>query len=111
MNTTILPITRRRFLADSTKVVSALAVAPALIARADAPGDRRKLSANDKLDIAFIGVTWRGGDNIKEITSAIQPEVCQCKTLPNYQLPPNADCIFQCAKLQRIFKPVWRKIT
>jgi hypothetical protein len=63
------PITRRRFFADSTEVVSALAVAPALIAKADATADHRKLSANDKLNIAFIGVTGRGGDNIKEITT------------------------------------------
>ena len=75
MNTTSSSITRRRFLADSTKVVSALAVAPALISRADAPGDRRKLSANDKLNIAFIGVTGRGGDNIKEITGAEEVNV------------------------------------
>jgi predicted dehydrogenase len=63
-------ITRRRFLADSSKAVSVLAVAPALIARADEPGDRRKLSANDKLNLAFVGVAGRGGDNLKEITDA-----------------------------------------
>lgn len=68
-------ITRRRFLADSTKAVSALAVAPALISRADAPGDRRKLSANDKLNLAFVGVAGRGGDNLKEITGAEEVNV------------------------------------
>jgi len=63
-------ITRRRFLADSTKAAATIAVAPALIAKAEAPGERRKLSPNDKLNIAFIGVTGRGADNIHEITGA-----------------------------------------
>ncbi len=40
MNTNF-SLTRRRFLADSTKAASVFAVAPALISRADAPGDRR----------------------------------------------------------------------
>jgi predicted dehydrogenase len=68
-------ITRRRFLADSTKAVSALTVAPALISRAAALGDRRALSANDKLNLAFIGVAGRGGDNINEITSVEEVNV------------------------------------
>lgn len=68
-------ITRRRFLADSTKLASALAVAPGLISRADAPGDRGKLSANDKLNLAFVGVAGRGADNFKEITSAEEVNV------------------------------------
>ena len=63
-------ITRRRFLADSTKTAAALAVAPALITKAVAQGERRKLSANDKLNIAFIGVAGQGGNNIGEITKA-----------------------------------------
>ena len=63
-------ITRRRFLADSTKAVSALAVAPALLAGAEADGERRRLAANDKINIAFIGVAGRGDDNIREITGA-----------------------------------------
>ncbi len=68
-------ITRRRFLAGSTKTVSALALAPALLARAEEAGDRRRLSPNDKLNIAFIGVTGRGGDNINDITGAEEVNV------------------------------------
>ena len=68
-------ITRRRFLADSTKTVSAFAIAPTLISKADAPVERRKLSANDKLNLAFVGVAGRGGDNFKEITSAEEVNV------------------------------------
>src|SRR6266576_3406119 len=68
-------ITRRRFLAGSTKTISALALAPGLLARAEAAGDRRRLSPNDKLNIAFIGVTGRGGDNINDITGAEEVNV------------------------------------
>ncbi|MFO1513516.1 MAG: Gfo/Idh/MocA family oxidoreductase [Verrucomicrobiota bacterium] len=75
MKTSSQSLTRRQFLADSTKAASALALTPALLARADAPGDRRRLSANDKLNIAFVGVTGRGADNINEITSAEQVNV------------------------------------
>jgi predicted dehydrogenase len=60
-------ITRRRFLANSSKAAAALALAPTFTARA---AERRRLSANDKINIAFIGVTGRGGDNIGEITGA-----------------------------------------
>ncbi len=70
MKTSSQSLTRRQFLADSSKAASALALAPALLARADASGDRRRLSANDKLNIAFVGVTGRGADNINEITGA-----------------------------------------
>jgi len=62
------PLTRRRFLADATKAVSTLAVTPVLISKADALGDRR--SPNDKLNLGFIGVAGRGGDNFKNITDA-----------------------------------------
>jgi len=75
MQTESPAITRRRFLADSTKTVSALALAPGLSARAAAAGDRRPLSPNDKLNIAFIGVTGRGGDNINDITEAEEVNV------------------------------------
>ena len=67
--------TRRRFLADSTKGVSALAFAPSLVGGAEPPIDRRHLSPNDKLNIAFIGVTGRGGDNINDITEAEEVNV------------------------------------
>ena len=62
------PLTRRRFLADSTMAASAITIAPAFLAKADAPGDRH--SPNEKLNLGFIGVAGRGGDNFKEITSA-----------------------------------------
>src|SRR6266446_1583087 len=75
MKTKSSTITRRRFLADSTKTVSAFAIAPTLISNADAPVERRKLSANDKLNLAFVGVAGRGGDNFKEITSAEEVNV------------------------------------
>jgi FlaA1/EpsC-like NDP-sugar epimerase len=63
-------LTRRHFLATSTKAASTLALASNFVARAAAPGDRRRLSANDKLNLAFIGVAGRGADNINDITSA-----------------------------------------
>jgi len=75
MQTDSSAITRRRFLADSTKAVSALALAPALATSAAAPGDRRRLAPTDKLNIAFIGVAGRGGDNINDITGAEEVNV------------------------------------
>ncbi len=68
-------ITRRRFLADSTKAVSALAVAPAFISKAAAPGERRKLSPNDKLNVAFIGVGGQGAADIDSVTRAEEVNV------------------------------------
>jgi len=68
-------LTRRRFLTHSTKVASALALAPALLKGADAPEERRRPSANDKLNLAFIGVAGRGADNINAITSAEEVNV------------------------------------
>lgn len=62
-------LTRRRFLASSTKAVSALALAPHFIANAAAPGDRRRLSPNDKLNIAFIGLGGQGMADLDEITA------------------------------------------
>src|SRR5262245_46661490 len=69
------PLSRRRFLADSTKAASVFAIVPSLAARADAPGDRRRLSANDKINVAFIGVAGRGVDNIGGVTSAEEVNV------------------------------------
>ena len=63
-------LTRRRFLADSTKAASALAIVPTLVSRAESSGERRKLSSTDKLNLAFIGVAGRATDNLKEITAA-----------------------------------------
>ncbi len=75
MKSNSLSISRRRFLADSTKAASTLAVASALSASARSPDERRKLSANEKLNLAFIGVTGRGGDNLKEIVGAEEVNV------------------------------------
>src|SRR6185503_7547002 len=75
MPTTKVPITRRRFLADSTKVATGLAVGDLVLRQTRAVAAPRKLSANDKLDIAFIGVSGRGGNNIGEITRAEEMNV------------------------------------
>jgi predicted dehydrogenase len=70
MSTNPTSITRRRFLATSTKAASALAAANVLMRPGRASGAPRRLSPNEKLNIAFIGVSGRGGDNIGEITGA-----------------------------------------
>ena len=70
MTTQSSSITRRRFLADSTKAASALAVGNLLLQPSRTPGAPRSLSPNEKLNIAFIGLTGRGGENIREITTA-----------------------------------------
>jgi predicted dehydrogenase len=62
-------ITRRRFLADSTKAASMLALAPTLAAKAAAPAERRRLSPNAKLNIAFIGLGGQGIADLDEITA------------------------------------------
>jgi predicted dehydrogenase len=63
-------MTRRRFLANSTKAASAIAVGNLLLQPGRAPGAPRRLSPNEKLNIAFVGLTGRGGENIREITTA-----------------------------------------
>jgi predicted dehydrogenase len=70
MTTQSSSITRRRFLANSTKAASALAVGNLLLQPSRTPGAPRSLSPNEKLNIAFIGLTGRGGENIREITTA-----------------------------------------
>src|SRR5690349_6637048 len=64
------PITRRRFLTDSTKTASALAIGELLWQPTRSAAEPRRLSATDKLNIAFVGVAGRGGSNIEEITRA-----------------------------------------
>jgi predicted dehydrogenase len=79
------PLTRRRFLADSTRAVSVFAILPSLSARAQAPGERRRLSANDKINVAFIGVASRGADNIGGVTTAEDVNVVAlCDVDENY---------------------------
>jgi len=68
MSTKPSSITRRRFLTDSTKAATAIAAANLLLQPARSPGAPRRLSPNEKLNIAFIGVAGRGDNNIHEIT-------------------------------------------
>ncbi len=75
MSTNPISITRRRFLATSTKAASALAAANVLMRPGRASGAPRRLSPNEKLNIAFIGVAGRGGDNIGAITGAEEVNV------------------------------------
>jgi len=70
MSTKPSSITRRRFLATSTKAASAIAAANLFLRPARAPGAPRRLSPNEKLNIAFIGAAGRAADNIREITGA-----------------------------------------
>src|SRR5678816_849807 len=63
-------ITRRDFLASSTRAASALAVGHVLLRARPAAGAARRLSPNEKLNLAFIGVSGRGTDNRNEITAA-----------------------------------------
>jgi predicted dehydrogenase len=63
-------MTRRRFLAASTGAASTLAVANLLAQPGGSRPEPRRLSANDKLNIAFIGVAGRGGNNLGEIIQA-----------------------------------------
>ena len=70
MSTNPTSLTRRQFLATSTKAVSAVAAANVLMQPGNAAGALRRLSPNEKLNLAFIGVAGRGGDNIGEITGA-----------------------------------------
>src|SRR5215831_1259913 len=70
METKSPSITRRQFLTNSTKTASALAMGDLLWRSTRSAGESRRLSANDKLNIAFIGVAGRGGNNIGEITRA-----------------------------------------
>jgi predicted dehydrogenase len=70
MSTRLVSCTRRRFLANSTKAISAIAATNFLLRRARGANEPRRLSANDKMNIAFIGVAGRGGNNIGEITGA-----------------------------------------
>jgi predicted dehydrogenase len=51
-------------------VATTIALAPALATKGQAQSNRRRLSANDKLNVAFIGVAGRGGDNINDLTGA-----------------------------------------
>ncbi|MBI3849998.1 MAG: Gfo/Idh/MocA family oxidoreductase [Verrucomicrobia bacterium] len=70
MSTKPASITRRRFLTDSTKAATAIAAANLLLRPGRAPGAPRRLSPNEKLNIAFIGVGGQGGADLDSVTRA-----------------------------------------
>jgi hypothetical protein len=70
MSTKPSAITRRRFLANSTKAASAIAAANLWLQPSRAPGAPRRLSPNEKLNIAFIGVGGQGAADLDSITRA-----------------------------------------
>lgn len=69
MSTKPAPITRRRFLADSSKAASAIAATNFLFHPSRATGAPRRLSPNERLNIAFIGVGGQGAADMEEITT------------------------------------------
>src|SRR5436190_8704740 len=71
MRTSHPPMTRRQFLGNSTKAAAGFAAANLMLHANRAPGAPRRLAANDKLNIAFIGTAGRASSNIAEMT---QPE-------------------------------------
>src|SRR6266850_4490049 len=70
MTTRHAAITRRHFLSNSTRAASTLAMANLITRPFRAQAEPRRLSANDKLNVAFIGVAGRGGNNLSEILQA-----------------------------------------
>src|SRR5579864_8692502 len=59
------PIDRRQFLQDSAALAAGLSLAGAVAAQAeDKPSTRKKLSANDTVRMAVIGVRGRGMEHI-----------------------------------------------
>ena len=69
MSIKLPPITRRRFLAESTKAASAIA-AGNLLLQARATGAPRRLSPNEKLNIAFVGLGGQGNADLDQIVEA-----------------------------------------
>lgn len=69
MQTPPASLTRRQFLKNSAKAASAAAATGFLASTSRLSAAPRKLSPNEKLNLAFIGVAGRGGDNLGEITS------------------------------------------
>src|SRR5215813_2281415 len=70
MRTTHLPLTRRQFLRNSTKAAAGFAAANLILRPAPAPGQARRLAANDRINVAFIGAAGRASTNIEEVTKA-----------------------------------------
>src|SRR5436190_15149737 len=75
MSTKLSSTTRRRFLTTSTKAASAIAAANLLLRPGRAPGAPRRLSSNEKLNIAFIGVGGQGGADLDSVTRAEEVNV------------------------------------
>src|SRR5438128_3394039 len=96
-------ITRRRFLTRSTKTASALAVGNLLWRGAQAAVQPRRLSPNDKLALAFIGVAGRGGNNLGEITGAEDVNVVALCDVDETNLN-SAGAKFPAAKRYRDFR-------
>ncbi|PYJ03468.1 MAG: oxidoreductase [Verrucomicrobia bacterium] len=103
MKSRYLAITRRRFLAGSAKAASALTVANLLVQPRGARAGPRGLSANDKLNIGFIGVAGRGGNNLGEITQAEAVNVAALCDVDEKNLN-SAGAKFPAAKLYRDFR-------
>jgi len=70
MSTKPSPITRRRFLADSTKAASAMAAGNLLLQTRRASGAPRRLAPNEKLNIAFVGLGGQGNADLDQIVAA-----------------------------------------
>ena len=70
MSSNSAPIPRRRFLAKSTQAAATLAIANLILRPNRSSGAPRRLSPNEKLNLAFIGVAGRGSDNLGELTGA-----------------------------------------
>ena len=64
------PLSRRQFLANSARAATGLAAANLVLRPASAPGEPRRLSPNDRINIAFIGTGGRATTNIAEVTKA-----------------------------------------
>ena len=61
MNTTSRPITRRRFLQSTAKAVATFTILRA--------GSARTYAANERLNIAAIGISGQGGSDIEQLKS------------------------------------------
>lgn len=63
-------LTRRQFITRSARAATAVAATGLIPSTNRAQAEPRRLSANEKLNLAFIGVAGRGKDNLQEITRA-----------------------------------------
>src|SRR5215475_7542111 len=70
VKTAYYPLTRRQFLGKSTRAAAGLAAANLMLRPTRAAGEPRRLSPNDRMNVAFIGTAGRASTNIAEITKA-----------------------------------------